>query len=162
MSSLFRNWLAHSLWSKRRDSTRFRWQRTAQFPSVLRADTIYEIGDDDCTWSAALRCPCGCGEMIHLSLVQDATPSWRILKAKSGLVTLLPSVWRTVGCKSHFIIYRGRIIWCMTISANGYQGADCEKATTFLEQALGSLTQKQRKPEWFRTVQRQSKQRVGT
>jgi hypothetical protein len=49
----------------------------------------------------------------------------------------------------------------LTINANGYQGADCEKATAFLEQALGSLTQKQRKPEWYRVVQRQSKQRVG-
>jgi len=49
----------------------------------------------------------------------------------------------------------------LTINATGYQGADCEQATAFLEQALGSLTQKQRKPEWYRTVQRQSKQRVG-
>jgi len=50
----------------------------------------------------------------------------------------------------------------LTINATGYQGADCEKATAFLEQALGALTQKERKPEWYRTVQRQSKQRLGT
>ena len=50
----------------------------------------------------------------------------------------------------------------LTINAMGYQGADCEKATAFLEEALGSLTQKQRKPEWHRTVQRQSKQQVGS
>lgn len=50
----------------------------------------------------------------------------------------------------------------LTINATGYQGADCEQATAFLEQALGSLTQKQRKPEWYRTVQRHAKQKVGT
>ena len=49
----------------------------------------------------------------------------------------------------------------LTINATGYQGADCEKATAFLEQALGALTQKQRKPEWYRTVQRHAKQKVG-
>jgi hypothetical protein len=50
----------------------------------------------------------------------------------------------------------------LTINATGYQGAECEKATAFLEQALGSLTQKQRKPEWYRTVQRHTKQRLGS
>ena len=45
------------------------------------------------------------------------------------------------------------------IDAVGFQGADCEKATRFLEQALGTVAGKQKKPEFYRTVQRQ--QRVG-
>ncbi len=47
----------------------------------------------------------------------------------------------------------------LTINANGFDGADCEKATAFLEQALGELQQRQRKPEYHRRVRRQ--QRIG-
>lgn len=50
----------------------------------------------------------------------------------------------------------------LTINAAGFAGADCEQATAFLEQALGEAGQKQRKPEWFRHVTRQQKQKVGT
>jgi hypothetical protein len=49
----------------------------------------------------------------------------------------------------------------LTIDAAGYQGADCEKATAFLEQALGQLAAKQRKPEWYRRAVRQRHQEVG-
>ena len=47
------------------------------------------------------------------------------------------------------------------INAVGFQGADCEKATAFLEQALGQTKEKHRKPEYNnnRSVTRQ--QRVG-
>ena len=49
----------------------------------------------------------------------------------------------------------------LKIDAVGFQGADCEKATRFLEEALGQATSRQRKPEFLshRTVSRQ--QRIG-
>ena len=47
----------------------------------------------------------------------------------------------------------------LKIDALGFQGADCEKATRFLEQALGKVAGKQKKPEYYRQAQRQ--QRVG-
>lgn len=47
----------------------------------------------------------------------------------------------------------------LKIDAVGFQGADCEKATRFLEQALGKASGRQKKPEFYRQVQRQ--QRVG-
>ena len=50
----------------------------------------------------------------------------------------------------------------LTINATGYQGADCEQATAFLEQALGKAGQKQRKPEWYRQRVRNQKQQVST
>jgi hypothetical protein len=49
----------------------------------------------------------------------------------------------------------------LTINAAGFQGADCEKATAFLEQALGQLTARQRKPEWHRQNRRTNQQKVG-
>jgi hypothetical protein len=49
----------------------------------------------------------------------------------------------------------------LKIDAVGFQGADCEKATAFLEEALGQVTDHQRKPEYNnrRSVSRQ--QQVG-
>ena len=45
----------------------------------------------------------------------------------------------------------------LTVNAVGFEGADCEKATTFLEQALGKLEHRQRKPEYYRRVRRQQR-----
>ncbi len=36
------------------------------------------------------------------------------------------------------------------IDAIGFTGADCEKATAFLEKALGTAKAKTRKPEYYR------------
>jgi hypothetical protein len=47
----------------------------------------------------------------------------------------------------------------LKIDAMGFQGADCEKATRFLEQALGKIAGKQKKPEFYRQLRHQ--QRVG-
>ena len=45
------------------------------------------------------------------------------------------------------------------IDAVGFSGPDCEKATRFLEEALGRTTGKSKKPEHYRQVKRQ--QQVG-
>jgi len=47
----------------------------------------------------------------------------------------------------------------LKIDAVGFQGADCGKATRFLEHALGKTTGKQKKPEYYLQVNRQ--QRIG-
>ena len=48
----------------------------------------------------------------------------------------------------------------LTINAAGFSGTDCEKATAFLEQALGTLSAKQRKPEWLQRNKRSHQQKV--
>lgn len=50
----------------------------------------------------------------------------------------------------------------LTINAAGFSGSDCEKATAFLEQALGQLKVKQRKPEFYQRNKTTNKQKVGT
>ena len=47
----------------------------------------------------------------------------------------------------------------LKIDALGFTGPDCEKATRFLEEALGKVAGKQKKPEFHRQVKRQ--QQVG-
>ena len=49
----------------------------------------------------------------------------------------------------------------LTINATGFKGADCEQATAFLEQALGKVGQRQRKPEWYQHVRKTVQQKVG-
>jgi len=80
-------------------------------PDEVQSGRVYLIGDPGVPWSAALVCPCGCGEVIRLSLIPDDRPRWRATTHEDGLVTLEPSVWRIKGCRSHFLLQRGRVVW---------------------------------------------------
>lgn len=49
----------------------------------------------------------------------------------------------------------------IVIEAVGFKGADCEAATRFLEEALGVLTARNRKPEYHQATQKFLHQRLG-
>jgi len=49
----------------------------------------------------------------------------------------------------------------ITIDAVGFTGADCEQATRFLEEVLGTKQKSVRKAEFYRTRQHHLKQRIG-
>jgi len=83
-----------------------------ELPDNLDANTIYVAGENEYVWFAAMLCPCGCGETLHMNLQAATRPCWQLLQHRQGTVTLHPSVWRKVGCRSHFFIRRGRIHWC--------------------------------------------------
>jgi len=57
------------------------------------------------------QCPCGCQELVTINLDKRAGPHWRITR-KRDWITLIPSVWRESGCRSHFILWRNRV-WMM-------------------------------------------------
>jgi len=80
-------------------------------PLKLKNSVIYAVLEDGIPWYACLRCPCGCGATVFLSLLTEDYPSWRLSENTDGTVTLYPSVWRTTGCRSHFSIRRGHILW---------------------------------------------------
>ena len=48
------------------------------------------------------------------------------------------------------------------IDAVGFKGADCEHATRFLEEALGVVQQKQKKPEYHQRTKCTHQQRIGS
>ena len=50
----------------------------------------------------------------------------------------------------------------LIIDVVGLKGPDCEKATRFLEEALGQIASKQRKPAYNERNRTQTKQRVGS
>jgi len=52
--------------------------------------------------------------------------------------------------------------WEITIDAVGFKGADCEKATKFLEQALGVIGGRTRKADYYTRVTSVNKQRLRT
>lgn len=83
----------------------------SELPEVKERGVLYLLGD--CApWSVALLCPCRCGSLIQLSLIETDSPKWVLELSLFGLPTLSPSVWRTKGCEAHFILTRGRIHWC--------------------------------------------------
>lgn len=57
------------------------------------------------------KCPCGCGDIINLSLMKGRRPNWVLKVSFLGQPTLYPSVWKKDGCESHFWITKGSVIW---------------------------------------------------
>ena len=50
----------------------------------------------------------------------------------------------------------------LVVDAIGFKGPDCEKATHFLEEALGRIAAKQRKPAFNERTKMRRQQRVGS
>jgi len=96
-----------------RRKRRYRPALVAELPRVIVPGTTYLIGEGEHRWQAALRCPCGCRETIQLNLVPEMRPRWRATVEDDGTVSLEPSVWRQVGCRSHFVLRLGRVSWCL-------------------------------------------------
>lgn len=68
--------------------------------------------DDGEDWSVGMRCPCGCGDIIELLVIEEAKPRWDIAVDGNGRPSLSPSVWRRKGCRSHFWLRQGKVQWC--------------------------------------------------
>lgn len=82
-----------------------------EVPEKVMPGILVAVGEGEHLWYAVLACPCGCGELIQLSLFSDERPRWR-LTSDEGIPTLAPSVWRHRGCQSHFLLRNGVVRWC--------------------------------------------------
>lgn len=83
----------------------------ANLPSTLDAAPVYIIGSSGNEWLAVMLCPCGCKSKISLNLLSEEKPRWKWHVDSRAAVTLQPSVWRDIGCKSHFILRNGHVDW---------------------------------------------------
>src|SRR5258705_7746316 len=81
-------------------------------PTKLRARTLYVVQGDGYLEQAAMECPCGCEQILHMNLLTDERPCWNLTVHKDKTPSLGPSIWRKKGCGSHFWLRRGRIVWC--------------------------------------------------
>lgn len=89
---------------------RLKMRKSGDIPERLKNRIIYLIGDE-LPWLLVIRCPCSCGDEIRLNLLQEESPNWRY-KITNKSIDVHPSIRRVRGCKSHFWIKNGRIIWC--------------------------------------------------
>jgi hypothetical protein len=85
---------------------------TDELPDIAESSTIYILGTSRYLWSVAMLCPCGCGELLQMSLHEDGYPRWKLIQHEDGTVSLDPSVSRIVGCRSHFWLQRSQVQWC--------------------------------------------------
>lgn len=96
--------------SKISSPTFYKWEEVEELPDLLDAKTVYIVGENGYKWYVALLCPCNCSEIIYLNLLRERHPCWEV-KIKKALISIVPSVWRTQNCKSHFVINKGNVIW---------------------------------------------------
>lgn len=85
--------------------TSYRFQEVDELPKRLKERQIYVEGD----WTAAFLCPCGCNDKIELNLINDTYPCWQIVDNK--IATISPSINKKDGCRSHFFIRKGEVVW---------------------------------------------------
>jgi hypothetical protein len=58
-----------------------------------------------------IACPDGCGEKLSINLDPRSGPAWRLYERRRQW-SLFPSIDKTSGCRSHFILWGGHITWC--------------------------------------------------
>lgn len=83
-----------------------------KYPKNINTETIYVVTDGPIPDTLIFKCPCGCDVDIYLNLLKDTRPNWSFYITPKGKITISPSIWRNVGCKSHFIVRTGKIFWC--------------------------------------------------
>jgi hypothetical protein len=80
-------------------------------PESVRPGKIYVISDGPVPDTIIFKCPCGCRADIYLNLLQDTRPYWTFSWERKGRISIAPSILRKVGCRSHFFVSRGKVIW---------------------------------------------------
>jgi len=90
---------------------RFSYKYIKDLPLLIESDVIYIIGENSMFWMLGFTCPCGCQATINLNLLEESFPCWKYEIKDNRLITLNPSIRRVEGCKSHFFIQKGIVIW---------------------------------------------------
>lgn len=80
-------------------------------PEDIKANIVYIVGGGNYVKWAYLRCPDNCGDNIMLNLSVNRKPLWSVVQDKKGRATIYPSIYKLDGCKSHFWIKNGKLIW---------------------------------------------------
>jgi hypothetical protein len=96
------------------DSPDFLSQITSDHPArdALPENQVLVVGGPGFKKWAYLKCPCGCGDFIMLSLSKKTRPRWSVSFDFFNRPTINPSIHQTSGCMSHFWIRKGDIDWC--------------------------------------------------
>lgn len=114
MISKLKNWLTdlgtHLVGGRKK--LRIKSVNTHPIGEQLPARLIFVVRGGGVGKWAYLHCPCGCNNIIRLSLMKTHKPRWRIQSTFFGSATIFPSVRCNDGCYSHFWVRRGHVDWC--------------------------------------------------
>lgn len=77
----------------------------------VRSKEFYVVNPNNRPKWVMFLCPCGCKSVITLTLQASHRPKWLFVESEYGRPTISPSVWRDIGCLSHFWIDDGRVYW---------------------------------------------------
>ena len=96
------------------DSPDFLSQIVPDHPSrdALPKNYVLVVGGPSYKKWAYLKCPCGCGDFVMLSISKKTRPSWSVSLDFFNRPTIYPSILQTSGCMSHFWIKKGVVKWC--------------------------------------------------
>lgn len=97
---------------KDRQINKYKYAFVSEVPDRLDEKTIYIETNLDVPWQIVMRCPCGCRKNLHMNLLSEYYPYWKYSISKKNRISLFPSIHRFVGCRSHFFIKKGEILWC--------------------------------------------------
>lgn len=112
MRSFWRKFLQLFRFARRQAGPRFHAQFVRELPARPQPWLVYLGCDSDqIVWGGVLQCPCGCGESIHLNFVRGHDAVWKYRVQPDGTITLSPSVWKNRGCRSHFFVRDGVLVW---------------------------------------------------
>ncbi len=56
-------------------------------------------------------CPCGCGDLVSLNLLEGQRPRWWLAWGRDGTLSVTPAVWKGWGCGTCFSIETGEVSW---------------------------------------------------
>lgn len=82
-----------------------------ELPKKLPRRNLVLLRDGGENWSVNMKCPCGCGQIIELPLIEEAKPRWSLKIDDENLPTLSPSIWLREQCRAHFFVKRGKVLW---------------------------------------------------
>ncbi len=91
-------------------SSRLKVEYVKEDPDIVLPGKLYIVGDYGFYWRAILKCPCGCDDSLFLNLDEKTFPCWKIYN-KKNIPTIYPSINRLKGCRAHFFLKKGKIIW---------------------------------------------------
>jgi hypothetical protein len=92
-------------------TTRFRIEFVEDTPDSISEDIVFVVQDGNLPELLAFKCPCGCNARIILNLLPDASPKWSYVIDEEGKINVYPSIWRQIGCKSHFFVKESNVDW---------------------------------------------------
>lgn len=100
------------LWRDHQRSNAFRIvvDATSMSAEPARRELLVVGSQDKPKW-VKFRCPCGCGEVLALNLMQSHFPRWAIARDDANRLTVSPSVHSTT-CGAHFFVRSNRVEWC--------------------------------------------------